>query len=88
MTVDKISAIHFALVAIGFLAPTRIGLSTTPAKHQSAEQAAVKDETPPEPQSQTNRMIASLAAIAAFGVWMTIDHSRAFEHVSRSEFFR
>ncbi|MBN2562387.1 MAG: hypothetical protein JXQ75_15795 [Phycisphaerae bacterium] len=87
VAVDKISTVHVALVVIAFLAPARLGSLRAATKPRS-KGAAVKEQTPPVLQSQTNRDIIFLAAIAVFVIWMGLARSRAFEYVSGSKFFR
>ncbi len=88
VAVDKISTVHLALLAIGFLAPCRLGPITRKVQPRSAGEPEGKEDTPGHLQSQTTRHISLLAAIAAFVIWIGLIQNQAFEHVGRAEFFR
>jgi hypothetical protein len=88
VAVDKISTVHLVLLAIGFLAPCRLGQTTRKVRPRSARELVDKEETPPHLQSQTTRHITLLAAIATFIIWIGLIQNQAFEHVSRVEFNR
>jgi len=88
MAIDKVGAIHLALVFIAFLIPadhlTR--RPHEPSANGSTEPAG--DQPTAGEQAHTTRLIAFLVSVAALTVWVAVYFHSAVEHVSRPEFYR
>jgi len=86
ISADRISLLHVMLLVLAFLVPVR----PTGGQERPTDQRddAGATPSPAREQSQLNRYIAFLAALAAFVAWLAFGYRTAFEHVSQPEFSR
>lgn len=97
VAVDKISLFHVGIAALAMLVPgseiRRREAEAATQPNRASGALAEKDSTVPSlkdelTQRRTDRAIAFLATAALFIVWIGMEHGRAFEYVSRQEFYR
>lgn len=88
MAIDKVGAIHLALVFIAFLIPTNPVASRLDKPTGNNPPKPVSDQPVPREQAHVTRLIAFLVSVATLTIWMAVHFHSAVEYVSRPEFYR